>query len=100
MPDHTDRAHRAGLEGEIWLEIVVTAEGSVDKVHVLRRLGSSLDEEAASTVRQWWFSPANSQVTPVAVLVEDAVGFSFGSADLEVRAEETDAWISRCSPLP
>ena len=52
MPDYTDRAGRAGLEGEILLEIVVTAEASVDKVRLLRRLGSSLDEEAASTVRQ------------------------------------------------
>ena len=98
MLDYADRARRAGLEGEILLKIVVTAEGSVDKVRVLRRLGSSLDEEAASTVRQWWFSPASRQGTPVAVIV--AVDFSFGSANCEVRAEETDAWISRCSPLP
>ncbi len=76
VPDYTDRARRAGLEGEVLLEVVVTADGGVGDVRILRRLGSGLDEEAVSAVRQWRFEPARRQGTPVAVVVEVAVGFS------------------------
>ena len=75
-PDYTERARRAGVEGEVLLEIVVTAQGAVSEVRVLRRLGSGLDEEAVSAVRQWRFTPASRQGTSVAVIVEVAVGFS------------------------
>ena len=43
-PDYTDPARRAGLEREVLLEMVVTAEGTVTDVRVLQRLGSGLDE--------------------------------------------------------
>ena len=74
-PDYTDQARRAGLEGEVLLEMVVTAEGLVTDVRVLRRLGSGLDERAIAAVQQWKFSPALRHGVPVAVLVEVAVEF-------------------------
>jgi protein TonB len=74
-PDYTDRARRAGLEGEVLLEMVVTAEGTVTDVRVLQRLGSGLDERAIAAVQQWQFSPARRHGVPVAVLVEVAVEF-------------------------
>jgi len=74
-PDYTDPARRAGLEGEVLLETVVTAEGTVTDVRVLQRLGSGLDERASAAVQQWQFSPARRHGVPVAVLVEVAVAF-------------------------
>ena len=74
-PDYTDRARRSGLEGEVLLEMVVTAEGLVTDVRVLRQLGSGLDERAIAAVGQWRFSPALRYGVPVAVLVEVAVEF-------------------------
>ena len=56
-PDYTEQARRAGLEGEVLLEIVVGPDGGVRDVKVLRRLGAGLDEQAVEAVRQWRFSP-------------------------------------------
>ena len=75
-PDYTEQARRAGLEGEVLLEIVVGSDGGVSDVRVLRRLGAGLDELAANAVRQWRFSPARRFGTPVAVVVEVAVEFT------------------------
>ena len=74
-PDHTDAGRRAGLEGEVLLEMVVTAEGTVTDVRVLQRRGSGLDERAIAAVQQWRFSPARRHGVPVAVLVEVSVEF-------------------------
>ena len=74
-PDYTDPARRAGLEGEVLLEMVVTAEGTVTDVRVLQRLGAGLDERASAAVQQWQFSPARRHGVPVALLVEVAVEF-------------------------
>lgn len=74
-PDYTQQARRAGLEGEVLLEMVVTADGTVTDVRVIRRLGAGLDERAVAAVRQWQFSPALRHGTRVAVLVEVAVEF-------------------------
>ena len=74
-PDYTEDARRRGVEGDVLLEIVVLADGSVGSVTVLRRLGYGLDERAVGAVRQWRFSAAERQGTPVDVLVEVAVEF-------------------------
>ena len=75
-PDYTEQARRAGLEGEVRLEIVVGPDGGVRDVNVLRPLGAGLDEQAIDAVRQWRFSPARRLGTPVAVVVEVAVEFT------------------------
>ena len=74
-PNYTEQARRAGREGEVLLEIVVGPDGGVSDVHVLRRLGAGLDEQAIEAVRQWRFSPARRMGSPVAVIVEVAVEF-------------------------
>jgi TonB family protein len=74
-PHYTEEARRAGREGDVVLEIVVRADGSVGDVAILQRLGSGLDQRAVDAVRQWRFSPARRFGTPVDVLVEVAVEF-------------------------
>lgn len=73
--DYTDEARRAGVTGEVLLEIVVRRDGAVGDVRVLRGLGSGLDQRATQAVRQWRFSPARMKGTPVDVVVEVAVEF-------------------------
>jgi protein TonB len=53
----------------------VRSNGSVGDVKVLQGLGGGLDERAIEAVRQWRFSPARRQGTPVDVIVEVAVEF-------------------------
>lgn len=74
-PQYTEEARRRGVEGDVVLEIVVRADGTVGQVTVLQRLGSGLDQRAVDAVRQWRFSPARRLGTPVDVLVEVAVEF-------------------------
>lgn len=74
-PDYTEEARRRGLEGDVVLEIVVRADGSVGPVTVLQGLGGGLDQRASAAVRQWRFSPARRYGTPVDVIVEVAVEF-------------------------
>jgi protein TonB len=74
-PDYTEEARRRGVEGDVVLEIVVRADGSVGPVKVLQGLGGGLDQRASDAVRQWRFSPARRYGTPVDVIVEVAVEF-------------------------
>ncbi|MEW6321730.1 MAG: energy transducer TonB [Acidobacteriota bacterium] len=73
--DYTEEARRAGLSGEVLLELVVRRDGTVGDVRLVRGLGGGLDAEAIRAVRQWRFAPARMTGTPVDVLVEVAVEF-------------------------
>jgi len=74
-PDYTEEARRRGLAGDVELEIVVRADGSVGEVKVLHGLGGGLDQRAVEAVRQWRFSPAKRFGTPVDVMVQVGVEF-------------------------
>jgi periplasmic protein TonB len=74
-PDYTEEARRRGVAGEVVMEIVVRRDGSVGEVRVLQGLGYGLDQRAVEAVRQWRFSPARRQGTPVDVMVEVAMEF-------------------------
>jgi TonB family protein len=74
-PDYTEEARRRNLAGDVEMEIVVRADGSVGNVRLLRGLGFGLDQRAMDAVRQWKFAPATRHGTPVDVLVEVAVEF-------------------------
>ena len=74
-PDYTDDARRLGIEGEVVLEIIVRADGSVGDVRVVQGLRGGLDRRAVDAVRQWRFSPARRHGVPVDVVVEVAIEF-------------------------
>ena len=73
--DYTEEARRRRLSGDVILEIVVTRDGRVGNVTVLRGLGQGLDQQAIAAVRQWQFAPARRQGEAVDVIVEVAVEF-------------------------
>lgn len=72
---YSEEARRRGLQGNVELEIVVRADGTVGAVTVLRALGSGLDERAVAAVKQWRFSPATRVGQAVDVVVSVAVEF-------------------------
>lgn len=74
-PSYTEEARRRGVEGDVVMEVVVRADGSVGAMRVIQGLGAGLDGRAIEAVRQWRFSPARRYGTPVDVLVEIAVEF-------------------------
>ena len=73
--DYTDEARRAGIEGEVVLEIVVRRDGSVGDVRVRRGLDRLLGQRAMAAVRQWRFAPATRRGVPVDVIVEVGIDF-------------------------
>jgi TonB family protein len=74
-PVYTEEGRRRGVEGDVVMEVVVRADGTIGNVRVLRGLGSGLDQRAIDAVRQWRFNPARRHGTPVDVMVEIAVEF-------------------------
>lgn len=74
-PEYTEDARRRGIEGDVVLEVVVLADGSIGSVRVMRSLGFGLDERAARAVRGWRFRPAERRGVTVDVVVEVAMEF-------------------------
>ncbi len=78
-PEYPDFARNSGIEGEVWLEVEVFADGTVGAIDVVQSLLSGpggLDEAAIKAVRQWEFQPAKSGGKPVSVWVTFPIEFT------------------------
>jgi protein TonB len=78
-PVYPDFARNAGIQGDVWLEVEVFADGTVGAVEVKQSLMAGpggLDEAAKKAVRNWEFSPAKSGGKPIACWVTFPVTFS------------------------
>ena len=73
---YTEEARRANVTGDVLMEVVVRADGTVTSARVTRGLGYGLDERAVAAVRQWRFAPARRLGVPVDVAVEVAMEFN------------------------
>ena len=74
--EYSEEARRANITGDVVMEVVVRADGSVGSARVTRGLGFGLDERAVAAVRQWRFTPARRLGAPVDVAVEVAMEFN------------------------
>jgi protein TonB len=70
-PQYTADAMRAKVQGAVYLEAIVMADGSVGDVRVTRSLDPifGLDQEAIKAARQWKFRPGMRLGEPVPVIV-------------------------------
>ena len=75
LPNYTEQARNAALEGNVLLRVVVSEEGNVEDVLVVRSLNPGLDQEAIETVRHWSFRPATLQDHPVRSMATVQVKF-------------------------
>jgi periplasmic protein TonB len=76
-PRYTSEALGQKIQGSVWLEIVVTRDGRVDRVDVVRSLDpGGLDDQAVTAVRRWQFEPGRLAGTPVDVMVTVVMDFS------------------------
>jgi protein TonB len=66
---YPERARREGIEGDVRLELLVTAAGAVSEVRVLERAGHGFDEVAEKAARLIVFRPAERGGRPVAVRI-------------------------------
>jgi TonB family protein len=75
-PEFSDAAVKLKYQGSVWLRVLVSATGHVDRMEVLRSLGLGLDQKAEQTVRTWVLKPAiGPNGKPAAVWVQVEIDF-------------------------
>lgn len=75
QPDYPEIARRAGVEGTVWVKILVDKEGKAKKAVVMKSDAEIFNEPAIAAALQWVFTPAMMNNGPVAVWA--AVPFRF-----------------------
>jgi protein TonB len=75
-PEYTDSARKKKINGSVTLAMIVTAEGDVRDLKVIKSLDKGLDKQALAAVSTWKFEPATKDGRPVAVHLSTAVTFS------------------------
>jgi protein TonB len=76
-PDYPDLAHRTGLEGKVWLEVLIDKNGNVRDVLVIKSTNPNAGFEEAALEAAWksTWKPAISNGLPIAVRVTYSVVF-------------------------
>lgn len=74
-PEYSPEAKLAKYQGEVWLSVVIDANGFPTDIKVTRQLGLGLDEQAVAAVQQWRFRPGMKEGVPVATKATIAVSF-------------------------
>lgn len=74
-PVYTDSGRRAGIEGVVIVQAIVSKHGMVESVQVLKGLPLGLDQAAVEAVRRWRFAPATLHGRPVDVYYTLTVNF-------------------------
>jgi TonB family protein len=74
-PSYSEQARRAKYQGVCLVQVVVNAQGSVQRTKVLRPLGMGLDKKAVQAVKQYRFTPALRNGKPVQVALNVEVNF-------------------------
>jgi TonB family protein len=77
-PGYTQAAMDAKIQGSVWLECVVTADGDIGEVKVTRSLDEEhgLDQQAIKAAKQWKFKPGMKDGEAVAVAVTIELTFT------------------------
>ena len=75
-PRYAQDAMSRRIEGEVWMDCVVGADGTVTAVRVRTSLDPELDEAAMTAAKQWRFEPGSRDGKPIAVVVTISMGFT------------------------
>lgn len=92
LPEYPAELAAAGTVGGAIIELVIGADGHVNKATVLRSSHPEFANAAHAAVQKWLFAPAQKDGVPVESRWRVAVNFS-------VNDEEAD-WIWRVAPRP
>ena len=75
-PQYSERAKQEKIEGEVLMECVVKADGTVGDIKIVRSLDPDLDQAAIDAAKLWEFDPGTRDGKPVDVLVTIAIAFT------------------------
>jgi len=73
--DYPDAARDAGVQGRVWLHILVDVDGRVREAHVIRG-AEDLKAGALDCARRWRFRPLTSKGVPCRYWVEADIAFT------------------------
>jgi len=76
-PSYTQDATEQKIQGDVALQALVRADGSIGKVRIVRSADPryGLDQQAVNAVRTWKFDPATLHGQPVAAVVDVTLWF-------------------------
>lgn len=75
-PSYPEAARKARMEGVVILEAIITAQGTVEDVKVLKSVNPLLDSAAQRAVQQWKYRPATLNGRAVRVYLTVTVTFN------------------------
>jgi protein TonB len=75
QPDYLDLAKRSGVEGTVWVKILVSKEGKAKKALVIKSDAEIFNDASVAAAMQWLFTPAMMNSGAIAVWV--TVPFKF-----------------------
>jgi TonB family protein len=75
-PEYNEVARAGRVTGTVLLEAIVTKQGGIQILRVIRPLGYGLEENAAEALSQWVFEPGTRMGQPVDVLLDIEVNFN------------------------
>jgi TonB family protein len=67
-PEYSEEARAAGLEGTVFVQTAISADGTPFDLQVTSPLGFGLDEKAIAAVKQWRFAPPPPGQVPSATV--------------------------------
>ncbi len=79
--EYPDLAQRAGVEGRVVVQFVITEEGEVRDPQVVRSAGAGLDEAAIDAIKTLEFEPGRQRGRAVSVLYTIPVNFRLDDVD-------------------
>ena len=74
-PVFPEIARRAGVEGRVWVRVLVNKDGRVKKALIVKTDAEIFNDPALEAARQWVFSPAVMNHGPVSVWVVRIMSF-------------------------
>ncbi|HYL85190.1 MAG TPA: energy transducer TonB [Candidatus Angelobacter sp.] len=74
-PEYSDAARALKFQGNIVLSVIVTAEGQVKGIYVLKGAPFGLTDQAIKTTRNWRMQPAQKDGKPVSARAKIEIGF-------------------------
>lgn len=100
LPRYTDEAVRQGIEGDAYIEAVVTVDGAVAEPVLIRSVGDDeLDRRALDAIATWKFEPGTVDSEPVAVIALFTVTFRIGDeADEESEPDSRETAVQIGGP--
>ena len=77
-PPYTEEAQNAGLSGTISFDAVVTPDGKLEELRIVRGFPYGINETTLETAKTWRCKPAMKDNQPVATIAQFEVNFRLG----------------------